>query len=77
MCRIQDPRLAFMRRTDSKESNCSSLSSTTAGGMSTHGGVMGHEIALQNQSGGQQNLHDQVRLSVHQFHPLKRAPRNF
>ena len=53
-----------MRRTDSKESNCSSLSSTTAGGMSTHGGAMGHEIALQNQSGGQQNLHDQVRQST-------------
>ena len=56
-----------MRRTDSKESNCSSLSSTTAGGMSTHGGggggAIGHEIAMHNQSGGggPQSLHDQVR----------------
>jgi len=58
--RGQDPRLAFMRRTDSKESNCSSLSSTTAGGMSTHGGGMGHDLALQNQSGGPHSLHDQM-----------------
>ena len=50
------PRLAFMRRTDSKDSNCSSLSSTTAGGMSQSGSVAsgvsehgGHQTSLQEQ----------------------------